>query len=418
MKITRSKKPVIAYTRHVYPYYEEVNMNKKRFKQDYFNVGDSVYFKNDNNKVKGQIQDLLHDNTCMVLWADSIEPEVCNINDLIRAEKQEAFYDAYDSITSSTDYNATYKVRYRSQNYLVHYTIADYDDLFHTYSAQVTEIHPYDDAEYWWAKIDTGTIEYIYRGKVKDSEYYLTPEDEDVEDDEYCDVISDRAIKKLYELNKDITPRMIHSSEYTWDEDVEDEATENEDITKNETEYETSKFNEIGTQSEETTDILSDNEVELTNSKEESEHIEFDNSINITLNDVLIEVFNDETYNYMDTDYTFADNPDTHNGDWEIDISGVNYNITNTHGSFIDDVLRDKVSVVEDFDTLIEPIIPKFAGTYVLNGDVEMFYNVDGTLWQISEEDTPEYEFELNNVDFDEKESKSKCNVSLSEYTK
>lgn len=80
------------------------------------------------------------------------------------------------------------------------------------YEAQITEIHPYDDADYYWAKIHGHIAEFIQGHKVKSSMKLPVYVDEDYEDEaEYLDTIIDIVCRELRKLNKDISPRMMHN---------------------------------------------------------------------------------------------------------------------------------------------------------------------------------------------------------------
>lgn len=99
-----------------------------------------------------------------------------------------------------------YSVKYNLVN-----TEMDDHHLLKEFKAQVSEIHPYDDADYAWANINSGVIEYIQSGKVIDKSYYGSPDDMDIEHYEWCDAVIDSAIDNLTVLNKDLEPRIIHN---------------------------------------------------------------------------------------------------------------------------------------------------------------------------------------------------------------
>lgn len=80
------------------------------------------------------------------------------------------------------------------------------------YEAQITEIHPYDDADYYWAKIHGNIADFIQGHKVKSSMTLPVYVDEDYEDEvEYLDTIIDIVCRELRKLNKNISPRMMHN---------------------------------------------------------------------------------------------------------------------------------------------------------------------------------------------------------------
>ena len=86
-------------------------------------------------------------------------------------------------------------------------------DIWRQFCGQVTEIHPYDEAEYTWARIGhrPGVIEYIRNGKVITKSYYMTAEDWDLDTSEWLQTVIDIAIENLLDINKDVEPRMVHN---------------------------------------------------------------------------------------------------------------------------------------------------------------------------------------------------------------
>lgn len=85
-------------------------------------------------------------------------------------------------------------------------------DLFR---AQVSEIHPYDDAEYAWAQIGKKQplhVRYIREGKVIDVNMLPDYDDEAYESEqEYYNAILDIVAVRLLELNIDVEPIMVHN---------------------------------------------------------------------------------------------------------------------------------------------------------------------------------------------------------------
>ena len=83
-----------------------------------------------------------------------------------------------------------------------------------TFQATVSEIHPYDDAEYTWAQIGEHQplqVKYIRDGKVVNTDYLPDYDGESYEtEDEYLDTILDIVAVKLLDLNKDVEPRMMY----------------------------------------------------------------------------------------------------------------------------------------------------------------------------------------------------------------
>lgn len=130
------------------------------------------------------------------------------------------FYDDYvkGANFNNSDLTEYTKIRYGSKQFAVHYTYVNSKDpqqAFNKFKASISMITPYDDADYYWARLHNGVIEYIYKGNVVKTGYYLNPEDMlDVDDQDLSDwynVICDQAVQTLYEANKSIESKMIHN---------------------------------------------------------------------------------------------------------------------------------------------------------------------------------------------------------------
>lgn len=89
---------------------------------------------------------------------------------------------------------------------------ADPREMFHEFEAQISVSNPYDDADYVWATISNGVVNYIRNGKVIDKSYYMTADDIDVENDEWCDVVIEQVLENLESYNSKVESRIIHSS--------------------------------------------------------------------------------------------------------------------------------------------------------------------------------------------------------------
>lgn len=89
---------------------------------------------------------------------------------------------------------------------------ADPREMFHEFEAQIAVSNPYDDADYVWASISNGVVNYIRNGKVIDKSYYMDADDMDVENDEWCDVVIEQALEGLESYNSKVESRIIHSS--------------------------------------------------------------------------------------------------------------------------------------------------------------------------------------------------------------
>ena len=84
-------------------------------------------------------------------------------------------------------------------------------------NGQVTAIHPYDDAEYAWAKIDGPKVTFIKDGKVLDH-MTIADYDEDWWDDgngggydAYISDVFDTIAVELLNFNRDVKPIMVHN---------------------------------------------------------------------------------------------------------------------------------------------------------------------------------------------------------------
>ena len=89
---------------------------------------------------------------------------------------------------------------------------ADPREMFYEFEAQITVSNPYDDADYVWASISNGVVNYVKNGKVIDKSYYMDADDMDVENDEWCDVVIEQALENLESYNSKVESRIIHSS--------------------------------------------------------------------------------------------------------------------------------------------------------------------------------------------------------------
>ena len=119
-------------------------------------------------------------------------------------------------ITASSDYTKYMTRTLHRQMFGIHYTEVDTSpeadalEMFRQFKATVSEIHPYDDADYVWAKIENGVIKYIKDRKLVDKSYYMTADDWDVENSEWCDEVINQAMEDLLQLNKAVERRMMY----------------------------------------------------------------------------------------------------------------------------------------------------------------------------------------------------------------
>lgn len=98
------------------------------------------------------------------------------------------------------------KTRHR---YIVTGKLDEYAGMFF---GQISRIAPYDDADYWWARINGGgLIEFIHDGKVQDTLEFKDFDEEAYETvREYMDEMADTAVRKLDEKNESIKPVMMY----------------------------------------------------------------------------------------------------------------------------------------------------------------------------------------------------------------
>lgn len=117
------------------------------------------------------------------------------------------------SIKSPQSVRLTFK--YKGTNFRVYSSdVSDYQDpesLFNNFKADITEVHPYDLAEYAWARLADGVVKYYMNGKLIDRTYYFNADDMDVENYEWADVVVYDACDHLIQLNKRVTPRIDHT---------------------------------------------------------------------------------------------------------------------------------------------------------------------------------------------------------------
>lgn len=109
--------------------------------------------------------------------------------------------------TTYTDYAS---VERGNQRFSVHYAYDNNPDLF---QCAVSEIHPYDLAEYAWAKKDRPTSAAIIKNGKRISWIDLPEYDEDAYEtaDEYIDEVIDRMCVALRRANKGVQPQIDHT---------------------------------------------------------------------------------------------------------------------------------------------------------------------------------------------------------------
>ena len=121
-------------------------------------------------------------------------------------------------IKSSSEYPEYINIQHGRQKFSVHInTDGPYEGSF---AAQISEIHPYDDAEYAWAKIGfNGQVIFYRNGKVEDKMQLAGYEPDDYEEQEYGTSAVDQYINdcldivatELLQMNRDVKPIMVHN---------------------------------------------------------------------------------------------------------------------------------------------------------------------------------------------------------------
>ena len=139
------------------------------------------------------------DNGCTIFYNDYIKGQEFKNSDLT---ERETLY-------------------YKGKKFVVHYTVKDtYDakEAFDSFKASISMIAPYDNADYYWARIYNGMIKYIYKGMVMRVNYYFNPDDmaddnpsSDWNVEDWYSGICDEVVQALYESNKHIESKMVHN---------------------------------------------------------------------------------------------------------------------------------------------------------------------------------------------------------------
>lgn len=120
-------------------------------------------------------------------------------------------------IKSNTDLNLYNTFKLGNKRFSVHSNdidngpTADPMSMLRQFKAQVSEIHPYDDADYAWADLSKGVVDYYRSNKHIDKSYYGTSDDMDVENEEWCEAVLYAVAENLADLNRDVEPVMIHN---------------------------------------------------------------------------------------------------------------------------------------------------------------------------------------------------------------
>ena len=131
------------------------------------------------------------------------------------------------TITASrpaNSYQHYYAYDYKGKNrFSIHYDdVTDIEDpelSFKQFRASVSPIKPYDDADYAWARIQSGSVDYFREGKLIKKEYYFMFSDYGTDEaplyenaNEWITDVTDHTCDTLIELNQNVKPRIIHNS--------------------------------------------------------------------------------------------------------------------------------------------------------------------------------------------------------------
>ena len=112
---------------------------------------------------------------------------------------------------SANDYTGRFTYNRGGQKFIVY---TKYENDPYSFQCQITEVHPYDDGEYFWVKKDAPASATVYTDAGKrygyievdeyDEEFYESPE-------EYIDAIVDYMCSELRNYNRNVEPRIIHN---------------------------------------------------------------------------------------------------------------------------------------------------------------------------------------------------------------
>lgn len=121
-------------------------------------------------------------------------------------------------INASSQYNDFITIQHGPRSFAVYINEdGPYEGAF---AAQISEIHPYDDAEYTWAKIDfNGRVLYYRNGKLVDKSQLWSYDPDDYEEqefdtsavDQYINDCLDSIATDLLQMNRDVKPIMVHN---------------------------------------------------------------------------------------------------------------------------------------------------------------------------------------------------------------
>lgn len=259
-----------------------------------------------------------------------IEAWIDNTNDVVESSKSPN--------SAANKYPEYMKASRDGQDFSIHYTEVDTSPdadpwkMFHEYKATVSEIHPYDDAEYAWAQIENGVIKYIQNGKVVDKSYYMTADDWDVENNEWCDSVINEAMDTLNQINSNVQPRIIHNSTSTkYKQTVEGGYNDVPERRLDPPEY------------------------------DDPEEVDEDVTVEFDMDRVRIDVDKSGSWEYIDD--SFLDDVMTDDA-----LYSEEYNVK----------VRDRNGLLEDLDDILKYDIPVEAGEYRISCHITLVYHITG----------------------------------------
>lgn len=120
----------------------------------------------------------------------------------------------YVQSVKATDYTNRYNKVVDGQKFSVY---TKYEDSPENFQCQISEIHPYDDADYAWCKKDSPNSATVYKNgkkygyiEVRDWDEYEESEPSP-SDDKYIKEITDYICRQLRVINKDVKPVIVHN---------------------------------------------------------------------------------------------------------------------------------------------------------------------------------------------------------------
>lgn len=117
--------------------------------------------------------------------------------------------------TSKSDKTVRNTLRYKGTRFRINSTdisrCCGSDSLFDQFKANISEIHPYDLAEYAWATLENGEVRYYKNGKLIDRTFYFNSDDIGIEDSEWADDVIMNVCDHLIKLNKNVEQRIDHT---------------------------------------------------------------------------------------------------------------------------------------------------------------------------------------------------------------